>query len=169
MELSFLYVNPYVGKETLVVDVPMETGGFAITDAFCPHRLQVGSAPMTPLVNHVHGEQIQEFNNDCHNILSYASNSTKSLFKDTLCDGLDAVVAAHISRCGRLIYNDLLIYIDCWAYLLYAHVNDRNFVEALYSMITKNLVEKYLPYIKEQFFLQPFATRNINRDVISKI
>ena len=35
-------------------------------------------------------------------------------------DGLLQVVDAHISRCGRLLFCDLLMYVDCLAYLCYA-------------------------------------------------
>ena len=84
-------------------------------------------------------------------------------------EGLDCVISAHIARCGRLIYTDLLAYVDCWAYLLYAHNKMRNVVEEKYPIVVKNMVNKYLQYIKEQHYLQPFSTTLLYRDIISQI
>ena len=35
-------------------------------------------------------------------------------------DGLLKLIDEHISRCGRILFCDLLMYVDCLAYLCYA-------------------------------------------------
>ena len=163
-ELNFYYASSYT-NETLKVIVPIENG-MAITNAFCPQSLEVGNSSI--FLKPTRGEQEVEFNSDCLAILGHASNSNQKLFNDALKSGLDKVVFAHISRCGRLIYNDLLIYVDCWAYLLYAHNNNKSVVEKLYPHVVKDMVDKYLPYMKEQFHLLPFSSTSIYRDIIVK-
>ena len=103
-ELNFYYASSYT-NETLKVIVPIENG-MAITNAFCPQSLEVGNSSI--FLKPTRGEQEVEFNSDCLAILGHASNSNQILFNDALKSGLDKVVFAHISRCGRLIYNDLL-------------------------------------------------------------
>ena len=164
-ELNFYYASNYT-NEALKVIVPIENGK-AITNAFCPKSLEVGNSSI--FLKPTRGEQEVEFNSDCLSILGHAANSNQMLFNEALKSGLYEVVSAHISRCGRLIYNDLLIYVDCWAYLLYAHNNNKSVVEQLYPKIVKDIVDKYLPYVKEQFHLLPFSSTSIYRDVIVKI
>ena len=163
--VSIRYFSPYV-TETLTMQLPSENG-WVITNAFCPDRLLVGETilPISPIRRGLESE----FYNDCSAIIQLASKSGKVSFNDALLEGLDCVVSAHIARCGRLIYTDLLAYIDCWAYLLYAHNKMRNVVEEKYPIVVKNMVNKYLQYIKEQHYLQPFSTTLLYRDIISQI
>lgn len=42
-------------------------------------------------------------------------------------------------------------------------------MEKLYPHVVKDMVDKYLPYMKEQFHLLPFSSTSIYRDIIVKI
>lgn len=112
--VSIRYSSPYA-TETLTMQLPSENG-WVITNAFCSDRLLVGETilPISPIRRGLESE----FYNDCSAIIQLASKSGKVSFNDALLEGLDCVVSAHIARCGRLIYTDLLAYVDCWAYLL---------------------------------------------------
>lgn len=57
---------------------------------------------------------------DFSKLVSYVNNSSTSIKIDRYKDGLLKVIDEHISRCGRLLFCDLLMYVDCLAYLCYA-------------------------------------------------
>ena len=102
------------------------------------------------------GESISEFYNDCTNILSEASRSSEEGV-DALVDGLITVIKAHIARCGRLIFGDLMIYIDCWAHILKGGGVSEQDVRDYYSVELGILVSGFLPHIKDDSTLAPFS------------
>lgn len=57
---------------------------------------------------------------DFETLVNYANSSTKSSKIEKYLDGLTKTVDAHIARCGRVLFCDLLMYVDCLAYLCYA-------------------------------------------------
>ena len=77
-----------------------------------------------PYVFHdIYQYPLSEFNeveNDFRTLVNYASSSSKSTPIEQFKDGLLQTIDAHISRCGRILFCDLLMYVDCLAYLCYA-------------------------------------------------
>lgn len=64
--------------------------------------------------------ETNDVQNDFSTLVNYVNNSSKNTRMEKFKDGLLQVVDAHISRCGRLLFCDLLMYVDCLAYLCYA-------------------------------------------------
>lgn len=129
------------------------TSSFVITNQYRPNLY---SETALPIVNMQAGEDIKDFYNDCNNILTAASCSSQEGV-DALVDGLIAVIKAHIAKCGRLIFGDLMIYIDCWAHILKGGgVSDQD-VKDYYSVELGILVSGFLPHIKDDSTLAPFS------------
>ena len=57
---------------------------------------------------------------DFSTLVNYANSSSKVSNIERYMDGLAKVVDDHINRCGRVLFCDLLMYVDCLAYLCYA-------------------------------------------------
>lgn len=64
--------------------------------------------------------ETSDVQNDFTTLVNFANSSSKSTKIDRYKDGLLKTVDAHISRCGRILFCDLLMYVDCLAYLCYA-------------------------------------------------
>lgn len=84
-----------------------------------------------------------------------AAEKQKSLL-DVHISGLMAVVLDHLSRCGRLIFGDLLIYMDCFSLLLEADGFSEEEVKEIYPRVTRTIVELYPDYIFNTTDLSPF-------------
>lgn len=129
------------------------TSSFVITNQYRPN---LQSEMALPIVDMQAGEDIKDFYNDCNNILIEASRSSQEGV-DALLDGLTSVIKAHIARCGRLIFGDLMIYIDCWAHILKGGgVSDQN-VRDYYSVGLGILISGFLPHIKDDSTLAAFS------------
>lgn len=63
------------------------------------------------------GESCEEFKNDCKKMLDFV-NSDHQDFENSMSAALFCSINNHIERFGRLLFNDLLLYIDCWAHIL---------------------------------------------------
>ena len=131
--------------------LPTESS-FVISNQYRPNLY---SQISSPFVNVQAGEGIKYFYDDCCNILAAAGRSLEEGV-DALVDGLNAVIKAHIARCGRLIFGDLMIYIDCWVHILKgAGVSDQD-ARDYYSVELGILLSTFLPYIKDDATLVPF-------------
>lgn len=64
--------------------------------------------------------EMNDVQNDFKTLVNYANSSSKASMIDRFKDGLLKTVDSHISRCGRILFCDLLMYVDCLAYLCYA-------------------------------------------------
>ena len=94
----------------LTVNVPLINGGVQ-TNKFCPNELLTGGLSF---VKPVQGELEQEFIQDCKNIISGIQAAGQPDTRiEAFIGGLMGVVMSHINRCGRLLFGDLLIYLDC--------------------------------------------------------
>ena len=71
--------------------------------------------------------------------------------------------------CKRIIYNDLLIYIDCFALLLKADGFSTEFVKETYLQVVKMLIDLYGTDLKDQYTLQPFKYSPLYRQVKDKL
>ena len=100
----FNFVGNINGKrKELIVHVPVENTG--------------GVSFVTP----VHGEILNEFIADCQKqVIAMEAAGLQATSLDAHIAGLMAVIMDHLVRCGRLIFGDLLIYMDCFSLLLEA-------------------------------------------------
>lgn len=140
-------------QKKLNVRAPVENGG-VITNKYCPQELLTGGLSFITAIN---GERIDEFILDCQKQcagMRVAGNNISKL--DAHVAGLMASVNDHISRCGRLIFGDLLIYMDCFALLLEADGFSDSEIRNSYPQIVRSIVELYPDYIYNTRDLSPF-------------
>lgn len=140
-------------RKELIVNVPVENGG-VYTNKYCPQDLLTGGISFVTAIN---GEVLGEFVADCQKqvIAMEAAGKQKTLL-DVHIAGLMAVVMDHLARCGRLIFGDLLIYMDCFSLLLEADGFSEDEVKEIYPRVTRTIVELYPDYIFNTTDLSPF-------------
>lgn len=137
----------------LKVTIPVENEA-AITNEYCPQELVTGGLSFITAVN---GESVNEFIADCQKQVIAMGETSNTLSKlDRHIGGLMAVVMEHLTRCGRLIFGDLLIYVDCFAHLLIADGVSIREVKTVYPRITKTIVDFYPDYVKATADLSRF-------------
>lgn len=151
---NFLFEANLQGQQRdLIITAPIK-GGAVITNKFCPEELLTGGIPFITAIN---GESIDEFISDCQKQVAIMDNtSSEDNILDIHIAGLMAVVMDHLSRCGRLIFGDLLIYMDCFSYLLSADGFSDDEIKRMYPRVTRTIVELYPNYIKNTADLSPF-------------
>lgn len=155
MELQeFKFTGVIQGKvKYLTVKAPIENGGVR-TDKYCPQDLLTGGLCFVTAIN---GETASEFITDCTKqvrAMEVAGNEDSLL--DVHIAGLMAAVMDHLSRCGRLIFGDLLIYMDCFSLLLEADGIPESKIREIYPRVTRTIVELYPDYIFNTADLSPF-------------
>lgn len=140
-------------RKELIVNVPVENGG-VYTNKYCPQDLLTGGISFVTAIN---GEVLGEFVADCQKqvIAMEAAGMQKTLL-DVHIAGLMAVVMDHLARCGRLIFGDLLIYMDCFSLLLEADGFSEDEVKEIYPRVTRTIVDLYPDYIFNTIDLSPF-------------
>ncbi len=137
----------------LIIKAPVENGG-VYTNKFCPQDLLTGGISFVTAVN---GEIIDEFVADCQNqVLAMAAAGTQKTLLDVHIAGLMTTVMDHLTRCGRLIFGDLLIYMDCFSLLLEADGFPEEEIRTIYPRVTRSIVELYPDYIFNTADLSPF-------------
>jgi len=151
---KFLFEACIAGvQKDLIFSAPVENGA-VITNEYCPQELLTGGLSFVTAIN---GESLDEFINDCRmqvNVMA-AMKNVKSIM-DIHIGGLMAAVVAHINRCGRLIFGDFLIYMDCFSYLLAADGFNEKEIRHAYPQVIRSIVELYPDYIKNTADLSPF-------------
>lgn len=140
-------------RKELIVSVPVENGG-VYTNKYCPQDLLTGGINFVTAVN---GEVLGEFIADCQKQVAAMGAAVESETRlDTHIAGLMAVVMDHLARCGRLIFGDLLIYMDCFSLLLEADGFSDEEIREIYPRITRTIVELYPNHIFNTADLSPF-------------
>lgn len=142
---------------TLTFTLPYENGS-VVTNLYCPQELLTGGLSFVTAIN---GESLSEFDRDCRNQIKgieaaedrYDKDDSKM---DSHIAGLMTAVMNHINRCGRLIFGDLLIYVDVFSYLLAADGYSEEEVKAVYPRILRTIIELYPQYVKNTGDLSPF-------------
>ena len=81
--------------------------------------------------------------------------------------GLMAAVMNHINCCGRLIFGDLLIYVDVFSYLLAADGYSEKDVKTIYPRILRGIVDLYPGYVKNSFDLSPIKGSALDNILVS--
>lgn len=139
-------------SKVLTVNVTMMNGGVQ-TNKFCPNELLTGGLSF---VTPVQGEMESEFVQDCKNIISgiQAAGRTDTRI-EAFIGGLMRVVMNHINRCGRLIFGDLLIYLDCYALLLDADGFSEHEIRNSYIQVCRSIVQLYDDYVLNTANLAP--------------
>ena len=140
-------------KKELIVSAPVENGG-VYTNKYCPQALLTGGISFVTAVN---GEILGEFLADCQKqVMAMEAAGKQATLLDVHIAGLVAVVMDHLARCGRLIFGDLLIYMDCFSLLLEADGFSEKEIKEIYPRVTRTIVELYPDYIFNTTDLSPF-------------
>lgn len=128
--------------------------GGILTSKYCPKELLTcGISYIKP----VNGEDEGDFVSDCQRQI-IAMDMTKEAVSclDKHIAGLMAVVMDHLSRCGRIIFGDLLIYMDCFSLLLEADGYDETKIGAMYPRILRTIIDLYPDKVFNTVDLSPF-------------
>lgn len=142
------------------VEVPIENGGIR-TDKFCPQDLLTGGVSIITAIN---GESEEEFISDCQKqVLAMDLADADVSPIDRHIAGLMAVVMDHFSRCGRIIFGDLLIYMDCFSHLLEADGFSEEEIQTIYPRITRTIVDLYPDYVFNTADLSLFKGSHFDR------
>lgn len=145
--------NIHGNQKDFIVKAPVENGG-VYTNKYCPQDLLTGGVSFIKAVN---GEVISEFIADCQKqVIAMSTAGVNETRLDTHIAGLMAVVMDHLARCGRLIFGDLLIYMDCFSLLLEADDFSDEEIREIYPRVTRTIVELYPDYIFNTVDLSPF-------------
>lgn len=134
---------------------------FVITNQYRPNIFPIPAM----VVNCQAGEAISDFYTDCNNIINIASKSSNSGV-DAIVDGLINVVQSHVRKCGRLIFDDLMIYVDCFAHIIKAMGLSEKDVKECYLIELAIIVESLIPYIKDSATLAPFSQTTLYSSLI---
>lgn len=146
-------------KKIFSFDVPTNEQG-VITNRFCPKSFLVPQNGLYDVITPINGETILEFEQDCRNLANAITNST---YKDSnnkweiYMDALARLVTTHVSQHGRLIFNDLLTYIDIFSYFLFADGIDEDNIKTNYPRFTYQFLIKMPNYLKDSATLQPLT------------
>lgn len=154
----------FKGREGLyTVEAPIENGGVR-TDKFCPQELLTGGVSIISAIN---GETEDEFLSDCQKqIMAMDLADAESSVVDRHIAGLMAVVMDHFSRCGRIIFGDLLIYMDCFSLLLEADGFGEDEIRKIYPRVTKTIVDLYPDHVFNTADLSIFKGSHFDRILI---
>ena len=94
-------------------------------------------------------EEVPSFNVDFQKMVRYANSSTKISTIDKLKDALKKIVDDHIRQCNRIIFNDLLMYVDCMAYMcLGSRIKTEYEVRQEYASWAKMIVDSKINYVQ---------------------
>lgn len=145
------------GKQKILsFEIPMQEEN-VVTNRFCPQELLTGKFPNKQgLITTITGETFDEFVYDCNmQIIAMRSSTPDDTKMDAHIGSLMAAVTNHLKRYGRLIFGDLLIYVDCFSYLLWADGFSEEEIKRTYPRITKIIVDFYPDFVKNSVNLAP--------------
>lgn len=156
---NFKFVGNINGqRKELIVKAQVENGN-VITNKYCPNELLTGGLNwITP----IHGEVFDEFVYDCRKqVLAMEGVGVQKSLLDVHIAGLTAVVMDHLARCGRIIFGDLLIYMDCFSLLLEANGFSSSKIIELYPRVALHIVGLYPDYVYNTVDLSPFKNSHM--------
>lgn len=150
---------------TLIVEVPYQNGIVA-TSEYCPTELLSGTVDLMAAIR---GESLDKFMADCRKQLLAMSKITEADSDlDLHIGGLMAVVMDHFSRNSRIVFGDLLIYVDCFSLLLKADGYDNEEIRTIYPRVTKTIADLYPDYIDSTAEGVPFIGSR-SKEILDKI
>ena len=145
MELSANLKEGYTTR-TISLDVPVVQSPFMpipYVDSRWARPFVFHNISLYPLA------EANDVTNDFNRLISLVNTSSLSAKIDRYKDGLLKIVDEHINRCGRLLFCDLLMYVDCLAYLCYASdLMTEGQIQQNYASWTKYIVDKRKNYIQ---------------------
>lgn len=138
---------------TLTVNVPYFPA-VVCTNKFCPKPLLTDSAGT---ITDINGETKDDFLTDCRKqIIGMRASAAEDSLIDTHIAGLMAVIMDHLSRYGRLIFGDLLIYMDIFSLLLEGDGYPEDEIRKAYPKVLRTITDLYPDYIFNSDDLTPF-------------
>lgn len=127
-------------EKSLSVTVPVSNGA-VVTNHYCPQELLYAGSSYIRVIT---GESIEAFTEDCKTQLQAMADVDMSHSRlDVHVAGLMATVMCHIGKCNRIIFGDLLIYMDVFSLLLRADGFNEEEIKAMYPKITRTIVDLY--------------------------
>lgn len=124
------------------------------TNKYCPQPLLSGGQNILCALN---GETEEQFAADCQKqVIGMNMTDPHDSLIDTHVAGLMAVVMDHLSRWRRLIFSDLLIYMDVFSLLLEADGLPEEEIRDAYPKVLRSITDLYPDYIFVTSDLIPF-------------
>lgn len=151
-------------------EVP-SNGLFVVTNRFCPKEFLVPKNSLYNAISPLNGEAILEFKQDCENFVNYINTSSQNISNikmNVYLDALDRLLIAHINRCGRLIFNDFLIYLDILSYFLFADGVNEDKVKLNYPRVAYKYLNSLRDSLKDTQTLSPLSQTGM-ADMIKKL
>lgn len=160
-------------RKTFRFELPT-IGNMVITNKFCPKDFLVPRNSFFNAITPQNGESIEEFENDCTMFTNCLNenefNSTNNKWNVYMA-AMDDLVARHIGRCGRIFFNDLLLYIDLFCYFLYADGIDEDNIKLNYPRFVNQYLINASNYLKDSYTQIPLENTqfaNIIRELAKK-
>lgn len=152
------------------VEVPINNT-YVVTSAYRPKELLGDKTTQEPsflnVLAGIQGEGIQEFKTDCAFLVEAMKTSKATSLLEVHLDALQRIVELHVRCYNRLIYTDLLLYIDCFSLLLKADGYAEKMIKETYWVVMCNLVEQYKPFVKDPNTLQPLANSELYKKLLA--
>lgn len=158
-------------SRTISIEVPIVTNPFPRID-YVDSRWARPSAFRD--VSRYPLSEANDVPNDFNRLVTHI-NSISSFWKkeiDRYKDGLLKLVDEHIVRCGRVLFCDLLMYVDCLAYLCYASdLMTEEQIVCNYASWAKFVVDKRKSSVlcSNRFGVVNFAGSDNERDLYSSL
>lgn len=160
-------VKLYGKTKDISFSLPEIQSGFICTSNIRPDWLI--PTGIQGILSSEEGQSTTEFLNDCNIILS-KNKGEEDAFGLELSKGLILRINLHIQQFNRLLFRDLLLYIDCYCHLLHNTVLTLAYTQKAYSSILSYLATKYMSYIYDQtpFGLIKFSDTDMFQEVIKR-
>ena len=146
-------------QKIFTFEVP-SNGLFVVTNRFCPKEFLVPKNSLYNAVTPLNGETILEFKQDCENFVNYINTSSQNISNvkmSVYLDALDRLLIAHLNRCGRLIFNDFLIYLDIYSYFIFADGVIEDKVRLNYPRVAYKYLNSLKDSLKDSQTLSPLS------------
>lgn len=143
------------------MELPVTDSDEVRTDRYCPDSLYNPENDEEPFVN---VETVDEFLKDCQHLV-YSMNVADEEDEPIKMHiaGLVMVISIHVSIYNRLVFKDLLLYMDCFSHLLAASQFEDNEIRAMYPRIIKTLAFLYHNYLVSDSLNTPFSGSKYER------
>lgn len=138
------------------IDITVETvDGNVITSKYCPARLLNGGLDLIPAIN---GEPENDFFYDCDTLFkAIAMVDRRKGIMERYISSLLALVIAHRHHFKRIVFGDLLVYVDCLSLLLEAEGCKEKEIYEMYPEVTRTIADLFSDDIVNTADLTPFA------------
>lgn len=142
-----------------------------VTNRFCPKEFLVPQGVLYNAITPQNGESIEEFENDCSTFITCLNENEYNYSNnkwDVYMSSMDDLIARHIGRCGRILFNDLLIYIDLFCYFLYADGVNEDSIKLNYPRFVNQYLINASNYLKDSYTQMPLENTQF-ADIIKRL